>query len=142
MPRPIPTVEELVKIFKDNNWTPTQGAKGAEVKGIAAGKCCAIPALLKLADSLPSDLLEGGQILYNQVDSLYGEGASAIWQGFDDPTVYTEEKLSTFIGPAYAKRVPWIRLGRDLRYALCPEQLLTKDISNEKCKDGVPSSHS
>lgn len=42
----IPKVDDLVKIFKDNNWTPQQ-CNGAELYNIMDGKCCAVPAIVK-----------------------------------------------------------------------------------------------
>ena len=111
---PMPTVEQLVQVFKDNNWTALPGSSGTQLESIQQGKCCAIPALLKLANALPNDV--SGQRLYDLVSKLYGYEAVGIWNSFDDPNYYTEDYFSSCIGSDNYKN--WIRLGRDLRLAL------------------------
>lgn len=117
---PMPTVEQLVQVFHDNNWTVCSGSSGAEYHNIQKGRCCAIPALLKHANQLPVSI--SGQALYDMVDYLYGKPAVSIWNAFDHPNDHTDNKLVEHYFIDEEQKV-WLRLGRDLRYALEPVTL-------------------
>lgn len=43
----LPTVDDLVNVFFENNWLGKR-VDGASVENIREGKCCAIPALVKI----------------------------------------------------------------------------------------------
>jgi hypothetical protein len=107
---PMPTVEELVKVFCDNNWTPTP-RNGSEPEYVQRGECCAIPALIKLHGDLPRDF--DSVILVEIVKKKYGPGAQDIWRGFDGD--FTVTSANGFM--LEASRA-WIKLGAQLREAL------------------------
>lgn len=77
-----PTVDDLVKIFKDNNWKVCQ-RDGANVSNIKNGECCALPALAKFSD--PEYKFESDYILYDYLCNLYGSNEiQSLWMGFDN----------------------------------------------------------
>lgn len=84
MSNKIPTVNDLVKIFKDNNWIPQQ-SNGADLHNILAGKCCALPAIIKFVDpDYDFSKVERAQEIYNFVSRKYGSSeCDALYSGFD-----------------------------------------------------------
>lgn len=80
----IPTVDDLVKIFKDNNWTPKR-TDGADLHNILNGKCCAIPAVIKfIYPDYDFNKTKRGQDIYNIVNKTYGDKeCDSLYSGFD-----------------------------------------------------------
>jgi len=107
--RPMPTVEQLVQVFKDRGWKPTPRV-GAMQSLVHEGRCCAVPALIAIADPewldkfTECDMELTPMDIYGKVRSEYGREAGLIHYGFDDP----DKEL----------RYPWIQLGADLYNAL------------------------
>lgn len=80
----IPTVDDLVKVFKDNNWTPKQ-TDGADLHNVLQGKCCALPAIVKFVDpDYDFSKVKREQEIYNFVARKYGlNERNALYSGFD-----------------------------------------------------------
>lgn len=102
---PMPTVDQLVQLFKDKGWEPTP-VYGCYRSNVKDGCCCALPAIIALGDPgfidawiNRTDDLD----IYKRADELYGEGANHIYCGFDANGCH--------IGP-------WYQLGLELRNAL------------------------
>ena len=114
MTLPMPTVDQLVQVFRERNWTPTTGAGGCVPDNVVAGRCCAVPALLAIAGE-PLDEFEEPQDLYDRARELYGEVAADVYLGFD---ATNEHDFARRTGNLSPHRAPWAKLGRDLAKAL------------------------
>jgi len=80
----IPTVDELVKVFKDNNWTPHQ-TSGANLDNVLNGRCCILPALIKYYDpDFDFSSLKNDEDIYNMIKARYSNSdMESLYRGFD-----------------------------------------------------------
>ena len=107
---PMPTVDQLLQVFKDRGWKPTP-VRGCWRDYVNNGCCCALPALVALGDpewfekwANFKEVDSGpGYDIYERADELYGPDARYIYSGFDDNGCNSGE---------------WYQLGLSLRKAL------------------------
>ena len=120
---PMPTVDQLVQVFRERNWTPTRQV-GASPTRVQRGECCAVPALCLMADPHSLDELdkfEDAEPLYRIVREHYGPYALHIVSGFDN---YPLEGMMVRY-PVNNAISNWYALGTELYRAL------TKRESND-----------
>lgn len=91
MTHPLPTVEELVQVFIDNNWKGLRCSPCTTDEFIKQGLCCAVPALIKHAREELDFTLSNG--LYTQVENLYGVDHEDIFMGFDSRSTSNEVQI-------------------------------------------------
>ena len=109
---PMPTVDQLVQVFRERNWTPTRHV-GASLDQVASGQCCAIPALACLVDPNCLDAARSPEDwdmfdIYGFIYRHYGESARWIYRGFDD---WPEPRLNI---ENLDENRSWWRLGQEL----------------------------
>jgi hypothetical protein len=131
--RPMPTVEELVKVFKDNDWKPLSCTDGVKPVNVLKGDCCAMPALIKIAGDEyfeecfcgdPSDRNKA----YDMIEFLYGKTArETVWEGFDE---YRPGKPA---GPAMSAPT-WSALGWNLHKALLESEVSVNPLAHEQTR--------
>jgi hypothetical protein len=80
----IPTVDDLVNIFKENNWKPCKTI-GCQKEMILQNQCCAIPAVVKFIDpEFDFNKIKDDNDLYDVVAKEYGEKQKeSLYAGFD-----------------------------------------------------------
>ena len=127
--RPMPTVEQLVQVFRERNWVPTRST-GARLNDVKQGHCCAIPVLALLADphcldNIDELYIEDDFDLYKPVYDQYGHEARYVYYGFDNLIrgVDSEQGLG-------ALQLKWYRLGREFYMALTGEKADEQPVAN------------
>ena len=77
----LPTVDELVQVFIDNNWKGKKYNDACNRQAVERGEVCAIPALIKFSgEEFDFETNDG---LYSQVENIYSVQAHSLYLGFD-----------------------------------------------------------
>lgn len=89
-----PTVDDLVKIFRENDWQPKR-VSGANIVNVRNGLCCAIPAVVKFIDpSIDFNKIDEDFDLYEFINKTYGKNkAEELYSGFDDNVFYQNSEF-------------------------------------------------
>jgi hypothetical protein len=79
----LPTVDQLVQVFIDNNWKGLTNSIGCSKTYVSKGFCCAIPAMIKFSGKELDFDYDYGYGLYGQVKDIYNINYEDVYRGFD-----------------------------------------------------------